>query len=73
MTTFTPDVQTQRVQDVHITDDGLTGDLADGRTISVPLVGIHVCCMAHGKSSNIGASLLTVWESTGRILRRHQC
>lgn len=37
MTTFTPDMPTQRAQDVHITDDALTVDLVDGRTISVPL------------------------------------
>ncbi len=37
MTTFTLDFQTLRAQHIQVTDDALTLDLHDGRTISVPL------------------------------------
>ena len=37
MTTFTLDAQTLRAQHVVVTDDALTVDLLDGRTISIPL------------------------------------
>jgi hypothetical protein len=31
----------ERVRDVHVTEDTLAVDLLDGRTIIVPLHGIH--------------------------------
>jgi len=37
MDTLTVEIQTARAQNVLITDDALTVDLADGRTISAPL------------------------------------
>lgn len=38
MTTSTTDMQLARAQRVAVTEDTLTVDLADGRTISVPIV-----------------------------------
>lgn len=38
MTTFTAEQQTARAQQVTVTDDAITVDLTDGRTISVPLI-----------------------------------
>lgn len=37
MTTFTLEAQTARAQHIAVTEDALTVDLMDGRTISVPL------------------------------------
>jgi hypothetical protein len=37
MTTFTIELPPARAQQVHVTEDTLTVDLSDGRTISVPL------------------------------------
>lgn len=37
MNTLATEVQIARAQDVHVTEDTLTVDLSDGRTISVPL------------------------------------
>lgn len=37
MTTFTSEAQAARAQNVAVTEDSLTVDLMDGRTISVPL------------------------------------
>ncbi len=37
MSTLAADIQVARAQDVDTTDDALTVDLTDGRTISVPL------------------------------------
>jgi hypothetical protein len=37
MSIFTTDVQVAKIQQVMITDDTLTVDLSDGRTVSVPM------------------------------------
>ena len=37
MNIFTTDVQVAKIQQVMITDDTLTVDLSDGRTVSVPM------------------------------------
>ncbi len=37
MNTLTIDIHTLQIQHVNITDDSLSVDLSDGRTISVPL------------------------------------
>jgi len=37
MNIFTTDIQVAKIQQVMITDDTLTVDLSDGRTVSVPL------------------------------------
>lgn len=51
MSTSTADVRAQRIV---ITDDSLTADLSDGRSISVPLAWYPVFCTAHPKSETIG-------------------
>ena len=38
MTILANEIQTIKAQEVHITDDALTVDLVDGRTLSVPLI-----------------------------------
>jgi len=47
----------ERVMDVRVTDDAISVDLFDGRTITVPLHGTHVCYMRRLSSGRTGASL----------------
>jgi hypothetical protein len=61
----------ERVTDVHCTEDKLTVDLADGRSISVPLaLGIPFSCTRPLGSVTIGPLLALALESTGQNLMR---
>lgn len=39
------------IQQVTITDDTLSVDVSDGRTISVPWPGIRACCMVRWQNA----------------------
>jgi len=59
MTSSVPDVRQALAQLVQVTDDALIVDLADGRTVSVPLAWYPR--LAHGTPKERGA-----WELIGR-------
>jgi hypothetical protein len=52
MSTTTTDTQTARAQNVVVTDDALTVDLTDGRTITVPLAWYPRLAHARGEERN---------------------
>src|SRR5262249_46332978 len=44
----------ERVRDVRVSEDTLTVDLMDGRTIPYPWFGIQDCWMGHRNNGRIG-------------------
>jgi hypothetical protein len=60
----------ERVTDVHCTEDKLTVDLADGRSISVPLAWYPLSCTRPLGSVTIGPLLALALESNGQNLMR---
>ena len=57
----------ERVRDVRVSEDTLTVDLMDGRTISVPWFGTRDYLVERQNSARIGRSALRVTASTGPI------
>jgi hypothetical protein len=60
----------ERARDVRVSEDTLTVDLMDGRTISVPLVWYPRFWMGHRNSGRIGRCAPPVTASTGQIWTR---
>ena len=69
MTTSEPKAG-ERVRDVRVTDEAISVDLFDGRTITVPRLGTRVCCMRHPRSVRTGMLQERGTESTGRTLMK---
>jgi hypothetical protein len=57
----------ERVLDVRVTEDTISVDLYDGRTIITPLLGFLVSCMQRLSSGPTGASRELATAFTGQI------
>ena len=55
MTTSATETTLPRASAAVVTDDTLTVDLIDGRTVSVPLPGTRGCFMRHPRSAANGS------------------
>jgi len=60
----------ERVKDVHFTEDTLSVDMVDGRTITVPLAWYPGFFTPHHSNEKIGRSVVVALGSTGQMLMR---
>ena len=64
------DAQEARAQRISVTDDALVVELADGRTITVPLAWCPRLRTERMRNDHAGGLLATAKEFTGRISTR---
>lgn len=71
MTISAIEIEVPNADNVSVTDDSLSVDLSDGRTISVPpWHGSHGCSMLQLMNALTGDSLVKGKASTGKTLMR---